>query len=219
VLTRRICGSGAGPAGRVAQTGLVATSALTREVRGAGVLYVFGFERTGVAVGDLYFADPDPRPGQEGAERGVRLEVRLLEPGPLPGSMYSARPITVARPVWRADLLESVDGPPGSFDRTHYHPALTGWEPGRRVFDRDLSAHPVEWVGARLAGLEALLAEAGVASDPADARDAEALRGCLAEIMDTVNRLLERVWRGELARPPGPAEPGGELTAVRAGWL
>ena len=69
------------------------------------MLYVFGFERTGVAVGDLYFVDPNPPPGQEGAERGVRLEVRLLEHGPLPGSPYSARPITVARPVWRADLL------------------------------------------------------------------------------------------------------------------
>src|SRR6266480_5329395 len=172
-----------------------------------GVLYVFGFERTGVAIGDLYIVDPEPEPGQEGAERGVRSEVRPLEQGPLPGSIYSARPIAVTRPVWRADLLESVDGPPGSFDRTHYHPALRGWEPGRRVFDRDLSAHPVEWVGARLAGLEALLAEAGVASDPADARDAEALRGCLAEIMDTVIRLLERVLRGELATPPGGPEP------------
>jgi hypothetical protein len=32
-------------------------------------------------------------------------------------------------------------------------------------------AHPVEWVGARLAGLETLLAEAGVAADPAYAGD------------------------------------------------
>jgi hypothetical protein len=32
--------------------------------------------------------------------------------------------------------------------------------------------------------------------------------------MDTVSRLLERVWRGELARPPGP---GGE--PARLGWL
>jgi hypothetical protein len=58
-----------------------------------------------------------------------------------------------------------------------------------------------------------------VSSDPADARDAEALRGCLAEIMDTVSRLLERVRSGELATPPAPAEPAGELTAVRGGWL
>ncbi|MFI5080516.1 MAG: hypothetical protein ACHQCE_05560 [Streptosporangiales bacterium] len=210
----------AGPGGlarpaRVAQTGAVPPSTLTVAMREAGVLYVFGFERTGVAIGDLYFADPDPPPGEEGAERGVRLEVRLLVRGPLPGSAYSARPIELGRPVWRADLLESVDGPPGSFDRTHYHPQLQGWEPGRRAYDRDLSAHPVEWVGARLAGLETLLAEAGVAADPAYARDAEELRGCLAEIMDTVGRLLERVRRGELARPPGG--PGGE--PARVGWL
>lgn len=179
------------------------------------MLYVFGFARTGVVVGDLYIVDPDPGPGQEGAERGVRLEVRLLERGPLPGSPYSARPIQVARPLWRADLLESVDGPPGSLDRAHYHPALHGWEPGPRVFDGDLRAHPVEWVGARLAALETLLAEAGVAADPADARDAEALRGCITEIMSTVSRLLERVRRGELARPPG----GPGVAGARVGWL
>ena len=44
-----------------------ATYHTDRGTREAGVLYVFGFERTGVAVGDLYFADPDPPPGQEGA--------------------------------------------------------------------------------------------------------------------------------------------------------
>ena len=43
------------------------------------MLYAFGFERVGVVVGDLFFVDPDPGPGQEGAERGVRLEVRVLE--------------------------------------------------------------------------------------------------------------------------------------------
>ena len=179
------------------------------------MLRMFGFERAAVLVSDLYFIDPNPLPGQESPERGVRLEVRLLDRGELHGSIYSAQPIGVGQPVWRADLLESVDGPPGSFDRTHYHPQLQGWEPGRRVYDRDLSAHPVEWVGARLAGLESLLAEAGVAADPAYAGDAEALRGCLGEIMDAVGRLLERVRRGELGRPPDG--PGGE--PARLGWL
>ena len=81
--------------------------------------------------------------------------------------------------------------------------------------DRDLQALPVEWVGARLAGPETLLAEAGIAADPAFARDAEALRGCLAEIMDTLSRLLQRVRRGELATPPSGPEPA----EARVGWL
>ena len=61
------------------------------------MLYAFGFERIGVVVSDLYFVDPNPDPGQEGAEHGVRLEVRLLGQGELRGSIYSARPIEVGR--------------------------------------------------------------------------------------------------------------------------
>src|SRR2546427_3409574 len=102
---------------------------LLRE-EGVRMLYAFGFERVGVLVSDLYFVDPHPGEGQEGAERGVRLEVRMLERGELKGSIYSAQPITVGRPIWRADLLESVAGAPGSFNRTHHHPACQGWEPG-----------------------------------------------------------------------------------------
>ena len=117
------------------------------------MLYAFGFDRIGVLVSDMYIVIPNPRPGQEGAERGVRLEVRLLERGELPGSIYSARPIEAGRPVWRADLLEAADGPPGSLNRAHHHPAFRGWEPGSRVFDADLTARPVQWVGEQLADL------------------------------------------------------------------
>lgn len=175
------------------------------------MLYVFGFERIGVVTGDLYFVNPDPEPGQEGAERGVRLEVRLLERSELGGSVYSARPITVGRPLWRADLLESVDGPPGSFDRTHHHPAFSGWDPGPRHFVAELSADPLPWVGAKLSDLGVLLEEAGVEAGD----DAAQLRAAVPEILETVSRLLERVRSGELARPPEGAGP----TGVRTGWL
>jgi hypothetical protein len=179
------------------------------------MLQVFGFQRIGVVLGDLYFIDPSPAKGQEGPEHGVRLEVRMLQPGELTGSIYSSRPITVAEPVWRADLLESVDGPPGSFDRTHHHPNVHGWEPGRRVFERGLSADPVGWVGTKLADLEGLLAQAGVELDATLAADAESLRRTVPEVERAVSGLLDRIKAGEL----GTAPDGVDLGSARVSWL
>jgi hypothetical protein len=179
------------------------------------MLYAFGFERVGVVVGDLYFVNPDPAAGQEGAERGVRLEVRLLERGTLRGNVYSARPIVVDRPLWRADLLESAEGRPGSFDRTHHHPEFRGWDPGPRHFDEALSANPLEWVASRLSDLDGVLREAGVPPEEVDETDAAALGSAVPEILDAVRRLLDRVWAGELARPPAD----GPFESAREGWL
>ena len=179
------------------------------------MLYAFGFERIAVVMGDLYFLDPRPGAGQEGAERGVRLELRLLERGQLRGSIYSATPISIDQPIWRADLLETADGPPGSFDRTHHHPRFREWEPGRRHFVEELSADPIGWVGQRLSDLDSVLTDAGVAADEVDPRDAEALRAAVPEIVDALERLLERVHAGELGRRPEDAS----ATSVRAGWL
>ena len=117
------------------------------------MLYAFGFERVGVLVGDLYHLDPQPAQGQEGAEHGVRVELRVLERGALKGSIYSAQPIEVGQPIWRADLLETVAGRPGSFDRTHHHPVFRDWDPTSRVFARELSADPLGWLGEMLADL------------------------------------------------------------------
>ena len=127
------------------------------------MLQVFAFDKIGVVLSDLYFVDPNPGKGQEGPERGVRLEVRILSQGELNGSIYSARPIEVGEPVWRADLLEAADAP-GSLNRAHHHPTFHGWEPGKRVFERGLSSDPVHWVGEQLANLEGLLEQAGLAA-------------------------------------------------------
>ena len=179
------------------------------------MLYAFGFERIGVMVSDLYFVNPRPAEGQEGAERGVRLEVRVLERQPLKGSIYSAQPIAVDRPLWRVDLLEAVDSPPGSLDRAHHHPAFEGWEPGVRHFVPELSAAPVEWLAERLADLDGVLAMAGAAADIAGPGDAAALREAVPEIVDVLRRLLARVAAGELGRPDDDREP----VSARIGWL
>lgn len=180
------------------------------------MLYAFGFERVGVLVGDLYFVNPCPEAGQEGAERGARLEVRMLEKADLKGSIYSAQPILVDRPIWRADLLESVDSEPGSLDRAHHHPSFRGWEPGKRHFVAEMSAAPLEFVAERLGDLEAMLDEAGVPRADVDARDPDALRRAVPEIVDAVRRVLDGVKAGELGRPP---EDGQELVSARLGWL
>ena len=179
------------------------------------MLYAFGFERIGVLVSDLYFVDPKPHPGQEGAEHGVRLEVRMLAQGELQGSIYSARPIEAGRPVWRADLLEAVEGPPGSLNRAHHHPAFNGWEPGKRVFDRNLSAAPVQWVGDQLSDLGALLKRAGVNDDGSFTADAESLRESASEITAVVQSLLDKVRAGELAAAPSGDQP----ESARVSWL
>ena len=178
------------------------------------MLYAFGFERYGVVVSDLYIVDPNPIKGQEGPERGVRLELRVLQRGELKGNIYSAQPIGVDEPVWRVDLLESVASPAGSLDRAHHHPAFRGWEPGRRVFTEELSADPLGWLGARLSDLEGILEQAGADKHDSDAADAEALRDSAPEIVDAVGRLLGKVHAGALAVAPDEA-----AASVRVGWL
>jgi hypothetical protein len=179
------------------------------------MFYAFGFDRIGVVVSDLYFVDPQPGPGQEGAERGVRIEVRAVEPGTPMGTIYAARPITVERPVWRGDLLETVAGPPGSFDRAHHHPAFDGWEPGHRVYVQELSADPLPWVAERLSDPDRLFAEAGLGPDDVGPDDAAGLRAAVPDIVAAVDRLLQGVRAGVLARAP----EGEPVASARVSWL
>jgi hypothetical protein len=178
------------------------------------MLYAFGFERLGVFVSDLYFVDPHPGKGQEGPERGVRLELRMLDRGELKGSIYSAQPIAVEEPVWRVDLLESVAGPPGSFDRTHHHPKFAGWEPSRRIYVEDLTADPLGWLGSRLGDLDGVLSEAGVDAGAAG-DDSVRLKEAVPEILDAVERLLDKVR----AADRGGLPPVDETVGARVGWL
>jgi hypothetical protein len=186
------------------------------------MLYAWGFERVVVVASDLYFVDPDPTPGQEGAERGVRVEVRLLDRPPLTGSIYAAQPIVIDRPVWRADLFESVAGTPGSFDRAHHHPRFRGWEPGTRQFDAPLSEDPIGWLAHQLTNLPALLGGAELDDSEVGPDDARQLAAAAPDIAETVARLLDRVRAGELGQPIGDIDaPGADANpvGVRAGWL
>jgi hypothetical protein len=180
------------------------------------MLQAFVFERVGVVVGDLYFLDPDPSPGQEGAEHGVRLELRAFDRGELKGTIYSATPIEVGQPIWRVDLLESVDGKPGSFNRTHHHPAFTAdWDPSPRAFVRELSADPLGWLAGQLADLPAVLDRAGAPQDVAGPSDAASLRDMAPVIVGVAGLMLDKVRAGELGRAPA----GEAADSIRSGWL
>ena len=179
------------------------------------MLQAFAFERVGVVVGDLYFLDPNPHPGQAGPEHGVRLELRIFDRGELNGTIYSATPIGVGLPIWRVDLLESVDGKPGSFDRTHHHPKFRGWDPAPRVFLKELSADPLRWLAGQLADLPAVLERAGVPQDVADPSDAQSLRDIAPAIVGVTDMMLDKVRAGEL----GIAPTRDDADSIRAGWL
>jgi hypothetical protein len=174
----------------------------------------FGFETLAVVIGDMYFVDPNPLAGQETAERGVRLELRLIDRGEPQGSIYAGVPITLGRPVWRVDLFGSTDSPPGALDRAHHHPRFSGWEPSRRHFVPELSADPLSWLGDQLVDPAAVLARAGVDANEITEADKTGLAAAGPEIVATVKRLLDGVRDGELA--PAPAEP---VAAARTGWL
>jgi hypothetical protein len=179
------------------------------------MLQAFVFERVGVVVGDLYFLDPNPHPGQEGAEHGVRLELRVFDRGDLKGTIYSAMPIEVGRPIWRVDLLEAVDGKPGSFNRTHHHPKFNGWDPTGRQFLRELSSDPLGWLGEQLADLPAVLERAEVPPEVADPTDAASLRDIAPAIVGVTSMMLDKVRAGELGLPPAD----DAVDSIRNGWL
>ena len=178
------------------------------------MLAAFGFETLGVVVGDMYFVDPAPLAGQETPERGVRLELRLVDRAEPQGSIYAGIPVAFTRPVWRVDLFGSTESPPGTLDRAHHHPRFNGWEPGPRNFVAELSADPISWLTDQLADPAAVLARAGVATDEVTKGDETGLAAAAPEIVAAVKRMLDGVRDGELAPPP--AEP---IAAARTGWL
>src|SRR6266705_1942584 len=100
---------------------------------------VFVFENVAVLVGPW-------REPMEPPERGARVEVRLL----------------ADEPVFRADLFDQVDGPPGNLRSAHFHPRFHGVEPCDRQWRDEIRADPIGWLEVQLGDLRRLLEESGV---------------------------------------------------------
>jgi hypothetical protein len=146
---------------------------------------VFVFEKVAVLVGPWHEpADPP--------ERGARVEVRMLADEPRRGSQYAAERVVLDRPVFRADLFDQVDAPPGNLRSAHFHPYFDGIEPCDRHWKDTIKSDPTGWLSGELGDLAALLGRAGV--DDVDAAalasDADALRAAIPSITAAV----ESVW-------------------------
>lgn len=191
---RRLCsGSGSFVAVMTSAAGL---DGRVVDAQHRGMLQAFCFGNVAVTLEDLYFIDPDPMPGQEDPERGVRVELRLMEPQEWRGSIYAAQRSVLDEALWRADFFESITRGPGSKDRMHHHPAMTDNEPGRRVFERALTDDPLGWLEKRLVDLPE------VCRGEAHETTVNELLANVPQIVEAARVMLERVRAGELALAP-----------------
>jgi hypothetical protein len=158
----------------------------------ARVHHVFVFEKVAVVVGPWW--EPGDPP-----ERGARVEVRLRAEEPHRGSESAAQRIVVDQPVFRADLFDTVDAPPGNLRAAHFHAGFDGVEPRDREWPLELRADPARWLAAELSDLSRILARAGVAlGDGSRAADAGALRDAVPAILAAVGS----TWDAVRADPP-----------------
>lgn len=128
-------------------------------------------------------------------ERGARVEVRLLADEPWRGTRSAAQRVVIDQPVFRADLFDQVDGPPGNLRSAHFHPRFQGVEPCDRHWLDEIRSDPIGWLATQLSDLRALLEESGV--DLTDAawldKDAAALRAAVPGIVAAVEQSWDAV--------------------------
>ncbi len=125
-------------------------------------------------------------------ERGARIEVRLLADEPPRGTRFAAQRVVIDQPVFRADLFDQTDGPPGNLRSAHFHPRFDGVEPCERQWRDDVKVDPTGWLGAQLGDLRQLLEQSGVDAGDGAAldRDAAALRDAVPDVVAAV----EATW-------------------------
>jgi hypothetical protein len=152
------------------------------------MLQAFVFENVAVLV--MPWSEPADPP-----ERGTRLELRLLEHEPRRGSFSAAQRVVIDEPVFRADLFDQVNAPPGNLRSAHFHPDFDGVEPSDRAWSDEIQQDPTGWLARELSDLARLLERARVdVADPVSlARDAAALRAAVPAIVAAVEATWDAV--------------------------
>jgi hypothetical protein len=144
-----------------------------------------------VTTAEIDFLDPALAGVPLARERGVRLEVRLVD-ADRSGSVYVSPAVRLTPAVCRIDLLESASG---AQDRMHWHPLMSAGEPGDRVLDPAIGEDPLGWLADRLRDLVGLLHRAGVGRPERFTADAAELAACTEEIVERVELGLQRTRR------------------------
>ncbi len=118
--------------------------------------------------------------------------MRLLDLEPKRGSASAAERVVVDQPVFRADLFDQTNAPPGNLRAAHCHLGFEGIEPTDRVWDEAIQEDAVGWLATQLSDLRGLLERCGL--DASGARwlegDAAALKTAVPAIVATV----EATW-------------------------
>jgi hypothetical protein len=160
----------------------------------SGMEKVWLFETLAVTVATIDFVDPAVAHEPDARERGVRLELRPIETS-ASGTIYVSPRVNLQPAVCRIDLLESR---PGAADRVHWHPAMAAGEPGKRVFDPELSADPVGWLHERLRHVDRIITQTTLAECPPPREELSAIADAADDIVAATKAGLE--W----ARRPWP---------------
>jgi hypothetical protein len=145
----------------------------------------FVFDHIAVLVG------PWHEPGNP-PERGTRLELRLLDEEPKRGSPFAAERVVIDQPLFRADLFDQVDGPPGNLRSAHFHPTFDGIEPSDRVWDERVKTDPLGWLADELGDLPRLLKECRADAADADWVDADA--AALRTAGPAIQQAVQATW-------------------------
>jgi hypothetical protein len=126
--------------------------------------------------------------GTEDDEHGTRVEIRRVTRPEHIGTESAAQPITLDLPLWRADIFDALDEPPGNLARAHFHPTFDGVEPIARHWDETLRSDWRSWLTAQLSDLSTTLADAPVVPD--SIQDGAAIAAHLPVIVELAASML-----------------------------
>jgi hypothetical protein len=104
---------------------------------------------------------------RNGNENGARIQIQRVQRAHEAGTL-------LGDPLWRGDLFSLTDGPPGNWDRAHYHPRFNGQQAGSRQMDPELTKDPIHWALEQLKDIRGLAARAGADDLVAKAGDLQA---------------------------------------------